>query len=205
MPMQPEFPLEQSKKLFRAVTDHRLIADPSEVEGLVDSSIFICLERSRRSPGIPAQPQASDGFLDPQAWIDDLAQTGSLGISYACLFEILDISPGKPTLSPADKAAMYDRMRLIKTSGLKIVEVTRETFRLAMDLWFDVRQGRVARMHNVKNLFDPLIAATGIDTGLPIYTTNYKHFKPYTAKYPLRSIHVLHQPGGNGLRLAHPS
>lgn len=185
---------------------HGFLASASGVHAIVDTAIVACLqshEESLKKDKGP-QTQASVRFPGlvlsrPDVFVRQLGRTGAIGISYLTLYEALD--PKKPLrdangallIKPLDREAkrvMFQRIERLKQYNIRVVDVSSRAFRIALDMWFDARQGRIPRKADPL-LYDPIIAATAMATGAQLYSPNARDFEPFSEQYELNFTRVI--------------
>lgn len=140
-----------------------------------------------------------DGYDRPDVFLRDLGRGGALGICYPTLYEVLDPREHQP-LNAAEKRQMYERLEMLNRFNIKVLDMSREIFRQALDLWFDARQGRIPTRPDPE-LIDPIIAATSLVNSLRLYSANQKDFAPFVGLYPLDFVPVRVRKPGNYLSL----
>ncbi|HEX7243700.1 MAG TPA: type II toxin-antitoxin system VapC family toxin [Longimicrobiaceae bacterium] len=190
---------------------------PDGVRAIVDTVIITCLQKHEESLKRDKGPEtkvssAIPGLTmsRPDVFVRQLGRAGAIGISYLTLYEALD--PKKPvadergnrivqSLDAQSKRVMFERIERLKQYNIRVVDVSSRAFRMALDMWFDARQGRIPRKSDPL-LFDPIIAATAMATGAQLYSSNAKDFEPYSEQYELNFARVVQEGHYLGLPLA---
>jgi predicted nucleic acid-binding protein len=190
---------------------------PSGVHAIVDTVIVACLQKHEESLKLDKGPETKISthvpgltLSRPDVFVRQLGRTGAIGISYLTLYEALD--PKKPLadasgnqiVQPLDRESrrvMFNRIERLKQYNIRVVDVSSRAFRIALDMWFDARQGRIPRKVDPL-LFDPIIAATAMATGAQLYSSNARDFEPYSTQYELNFARVVQDGHYLGLPLA---
>jgi len=176
-------------KLSYELGQLELFAGTSFTGRLLDSDIIINLQRAA-APAGRNLPEEKDDYTRADVFVRDLGRREPLAVSYVSLFEVIDprrapkSDPNRPLdpLSVAERARMYEHLELLKQYNIRVIGMDEEIFSLAMDVWFESRQGRFGNIRDTA-LLDPMIAATAIVRGMEFLTVNSKHFEPFRNHY----------------------
>jgi predicted nucleic acid-binding protein len=190
----------RAERLSDEVAQLGLSLDGSKVDAILDTTPLVLLERYRERTDV--LPIEREGFFRPDEFFRKLTRGKKIGVSHITLWEMLDPTSklgehpndSRPTLSKSARNAMYERLTLVKELGIAVVPVTQEIHETAMNMWFDSRQGRINPLSD-SGLIDPIVAATAIVYGIPLYATNHKHFTPFIERYPLNLIPIRQDSG----------
>lgn len=195
----------KSTRLSTELQQFDLLTDSEFVGRMLDSNLIIKLQEADRCT--PQRQEMVDGYLRPDVFVRDIGRNGALCISYVTLFEVIDprrrmaSDPNRPmeTLSNDERSIMYDRIELLRRYGIRVVGINDEAFALAMDLWFDSRQGRNPDKHDTA-LLDPLIAATAIVRGMQFVSLNVTDFLAFRRNNGLKLKPVVELEGRGFLK-----
>jgi predicted nucleic acid-binding protein len=167
-------------------------SDPTPV-GILDSHLLAAIIRFPEYPTPGPEEREKEGirYYRADRFFVDLSQRGPLATSYVTLFETLDpkrqsgSDPNKPVdaLGETDQRRMSRRISEMKRLGIYVLPITGSIFSRALDIWFDSRLGRLGEIRDAA-LMDPLIAATSFEYGIPLYSSNARHFEPLLERYP---------------------
>ncbi len=175
-----------------------LIVEPRAVRAVLDSDVVINLRTNEERGSTGAEE--TNGYYRPDIFVRDLGRGGALGITYPTLYEVLDPNKGQP-LSQTQKQQMYQRLEILNRFNIKVLDVSGEAFRRALDLWFDARQGKTPPKPD-PGLIDSIIAATSLVNGLRLYSINQQDFLPFASAYLMDFAAVEVQKPEGYLKLA---
>jgi len=173
-----------STKLSQAIQE-RGLAPAAGVDILLDSCVIMPVWGLLRKKEENRGAEERGGLTRADLFVKRVTRHRQAGTSYVSLYELLDPEREKQALKKPRKREMYERLGLLKAMGLVVVTISPEASVLALDMWFDARQGRLSRLSAPKNLQDPLIAGTAVELGITLYTANVKDFKGYADTYGL--------------------